>query len=65
MAYFCEKTGVRIVEPGVCKAVDPVNGKDEVQVSIEALEPAAPAPVTESEPKAEPALEAEKPSKKK
>ncbi len=28
-AYFCEKTGVRIVKPGVSKSVDPVNGHDE------------------------------------
>ena len=28
-AYFCEKTGVRIVAPGMSKDVDPVNGKDE------------------------------------
>lgn len=29
MAYFCTVTGARIVAPGVCKAVDPVNGQDE------------------------------------
>ena len=28
-AYFCSKTGVRIVAPGVSKAVDPTNGQDE------------------------------------
>lgn len=28
-AYFCTTTGLRIVAPGVCKSVDPVNGKDE------------------------------------
>lgn len=27
--YFCTSTGVRIVAPGVSKAVDPVNGQDE------------------------------------
>lgn len=30
MAFFCTKTGVRIAKPGVSKAVDPVNGHDEV-----------------------------------
>lgn len=29
MAFFCEKTGARIVAPGVSKAVDPTNGVDE------------------------------------
>lgn len=29
MAFFCEKTGVRIVAPGVSKSVDPVNGQDD------------------------------------
>lgn len=29
MAFFCEKTGLRIAAPGVCKAVDPMNGQDE------------------------------------
>jgi len=29
MAYFCTKTGKRIVAPGVCKEVDPENGQDE------------------------------------
>jgi hypothetical protein len=33
MAYFCSKTGVRIAAPGVSKAVDPVNGQDEVTES--------------------------------
>jgi len=28
-AYFCTKSGARIVAPGVSKAVDPVNGQDE------------------------------------
>lgn len=28
MAFFCTKTGVRIVAPGVSKEVDPVNGQD-------------------------------------
>jgi len=28
-AYFCTKTGARIVAPGVSKAVDPVNGHEE------------------------------------
>jgi hypothetical protein len=28
IAYFCQATGCRIVGPGVCKAVDPVNGVD-------------------------------------
>lgn len=28
-AYFCEKTGVRIVAPGVSKAVDPEKGHAE------------------------------------
>lgn len=28
-AYFCEQTGLRIVAPGVCKAVDPKDGQDE------------------------------------
>jgi len=28
-AYFCTKTGARIVAPGVSKAVDPVNGQEE------------------------------------
>lgn len=27
-AYFCAQTGVRLVEPGVSKTVDPANGKD-------------------------------------
>jgi hypothetical protein len=27
--YFCEKTGVRLVAPGVSKAVDPEHGQDE------------------------------------
>ena len=30
MAFFCTNTGVRISAPGVSKAVDPVNGHDEV-----------------------------------
>lgn len=28
-AHFCSKTGVRIVAPGVSKAVDPENGQNE------------------------------------
>lgn len=27
-AFFCTKTGVRIIAPGICKDVDPVNGQD-------------------------------------
>lgn len=27
--YFCERTGKRLVEPGVSKDVDPKNGKTE------------------------------------
>lgn len=38
-AYFCTETGARIAAPGVCKAVDPVNGQDEFS---------EPAPVGES-----------------
>ena len=34
--YFCEQTGVRIAAPGVCKAVDPVNGQDECSEPAEA-----------------------------
>jgi hypothetical protein len=30
-AYFCERTGVRLVAPGVSKTIDPVNGVDEYQ----------------------------------
>lgn len=41
MAFFCTKTGVRIVAPGVSKEVDPVNGQD-VYVSP-AKEPDKPA----------------------
>jgi peptidoglycan hydrolase CwlO-like protein len=33
-AYFCTKTGTRIVAPGVCKDCDPVNGKDAVLESV-------------------------------
>lgn len=28
-AYFCQKTGKRLVAPGVCKDVDPERGVDE------------------------------------
>jgi hypothetical protein len=48
-AYFCEKTGVRIAAPGVCKAVDPTSGQDEfsegdapAKSSREPKEPALP-----------------------
>lgn len=41
MAYFCEKSGVRIVAPGVSKTVDPDNGHDEFS------EPAAPVAIAE------------------
>jgi len=27
--YFCRETGVRLVAPGVSKAIDPVNGVEE------------------------------------
>lgn len=37
MAFFCEKTGVRIAAPGVCKACDPINGHDEV-VEVDGIE---------------------------
>lgn len=47
MACFCSETGVRIAAPGVCKAVDPVNGKDEVREradgSLEVVSVAKPA----------------------
>ena len=33
MHYFCNKTGVRIAAPGVCKSVDPENGQDEVTLT--------------------------------
>ncbi len=36
MAFFCAKTGVRIVAPGVSKAVDPENGQDEYTEPTEA-----------------------------
>jgi hypothetical protein len=32
-AYFCERTGVRLVAPGVSKSIDPVHGIDEYQPS--------------------------------
>lgn len=43
-AFFCSETGVRIVAPGVCKAVDPKNGQDEFS------EPAPADPQTETKP---------------
>lgn len=40
-AYFCTKTGLRIVAPGVCKAVDPDNGQDEfIHPSVSEAKPA-------------------------
>jgi len=29
MAYFCEKDGLRIAKPGMCKTCDPKNGHEE------------------------------------
>lgn len=37
MAFFCNKTGVRIAKPGVCKACDPIEGHDEV-VEVDGVE---------------------------
>jgi hypothetical protein len=48
-AYFCEKTGVRIVAPGVCKAVDPIKGQDEFNEAEGAPEPAKPETTKPSE----------------
>ena len=42
VAYFCEKTGVRIAAPGVCKAVDPINGQDEYSERAVEAHPAKP-----------------------
>lgn len=55
-AYFCEKTGVRIAAPGVCKAVDPVGGQNEFsEPNADALasnKPAEKAPAKSTQPAA-------------
>lgn len=56
-AYFCEQTGKRIVAPGVCKDIDPINGQDEF--SEQPIE--APAPVVAPEAPAQPAIVADAP----
>ena len=38
--YFCRETGVRIAGPGVCRAVDSENGKNEVREGVPAPESA-------------------------
>lgn len=37
MPHFCEKSGARIANPGVSKAIDPINGHDEV-IEIDGVE---------------------------
>jgi hypothetical protein len=50
IAYFCTKTGVRLVAPGKSKRVDPINGVDEFK------------PAPKAETKTEPAEGKKKPS---
>lgn len=47
-AFFCEQTGVRIAAPGVCKAVDPVNGQDEFTEPAPEASTTEPAPVADN-----------------
>lgn len=57
-AYFCAKTGLRIVAPGVCKAVDPKNGVDEYsEPAAKAEKPADKAPAKTDQPAAKKADE--------
>lgn len=55
MAYFCEKSGVRIAGPGVSKAIDPAKGHDEVVVDDDGNETAVKAAKPKAEPKPKPA----------
>lgn len=50
MAFFCRKTGVRIDGPGVSKAVDPENGRNEIKPDVPSASPEAPEE-SKSEPK--------------
>lgn len=36
-AFFCEKSGLRLVAPGVSKLVDPINGVDEFKEPSEPM----------------------------
>lgn len=51
-AFFCTKTGVRIVAPGMSKSADPINGVDEYSEPTPKAETpkAKPAPKSETKP---------------
>ena len=60
IAFFCTETGVRIVAPGKCKAVDPVNGVDAYNEPTPKAETPRHRPAPALKPETKPAIAPEK-----